>query len=75
MLNRKVLCLRSSAVNCNVLQKSHEVNDKGTMRSPVWRRQSKIENTKPQNETPSMAAAHCRLTRLTRETCRRLSID
>lgn len=68
MLSRKVLCIRVSVVNCNVLQKSHEINCKVAMKSPVWKCQSKVKNTKPQNETPSMAAAHCRLTPLTQET-------
>lgn len=58
-LNCKVLCLKYSAVSCNVLQKSHDIS-KVTIKSPVWEHQRKLKIQKPLNEMPRMAAAHCR---------------
>lgn len=55
MLNCKVLCLKYSAVNCNVLRKSHEIN-KVTVKSPVWEHQ---KNKKYKNHR--MKCPRCQL--------------
>lgn len=48
VLRCEVPCLKyGTAVNCNVLQKSNEINDKDTVKSPMWGRQRKTKHTNP----------------------------
>lgn len=78
MLNCKVLCLKYSAVSCNVLQKSHDIS-KVAIKSPVWEHPRKLKIQKPQNEMRRMQLLIVEIIQLTllliQETYQLLSID